>query len=122
MHIAAGAAFLAAFQLSAETVSPPVSGSPGQPSFVKHAPPKRNEGDECQRRLQKQQEIKKAIREKRVIVGMTPNEVRSAWGWPELTHPVQGIDESTDRWTFRRKGHGLVDLYFKNGTLVHIGD
>lgn len=117
MHVAAWAALLVAFPLNAGTDP---SRASGQPLPVKQAPSRRIDGDECQRRLLKQQEIKEAIREKRVIVGMTQKEVRSAWGWPELTHPVQGIDESTDRWTFRRKGQGMVDLYFQNGILVRI--
>lgn len=105
----AGAALILALQMHAETAPLPSA-----------APSKQSAGVKRQQRLVKQQEIKKAIREKRVIVGMTPNEVRSAWGWPELTHPVQGIDESTDRWTYRRKGHGLADLYFRNGILERI--
>ncbi len=118
MRIAVWVPLLVALQFSAAAAEPPHSALSGQPSLAR----RRNEGDECKRRLQKQLEIKKAIREKRVIVGMTENEVRSAWGWPELMHPVHGIDESSDRWTFRRKGQGLVDLYFKNGILVQIGD
>jgi len=65
-------------------------------------------------------EVRKAIAEKRVIPGMTAREVHSAWGWPERTHPVHGIDGSTDRWTYRREAEGLVDLYFKNGILTHL--
>jgi hypothetical protein len=66
-------------------------------------------------------EVRKAIAEKRVIPGMTEREVHSAWGWPEMTHPVHGVDGSTDRWTYRREGQGLVDLYFKDGILTHLG-
>ena len=119
-HIAAWAIFIIAFQLHAETAPLPTPGSPKQSALVKQTSPKRNTGGEYQQRLAKQQEIKKAIREKRVIVGMTPKEVRSAWGWPELVHPVHGIDESTDRWTFRRKDQVLAYLYFRNGILERI--
>ncbi|MEJ2745926.1 MAG: hypothetical protein P8123_09635 [bacterium] len=114
------ALLISAFQLHAEIVQITASETPKRPAYRKQTPKKRNVGGTHQPRLVKQREIRKAIREKRVIVGMTPRDVRSAWGWPELTHPVQGINESTDRWTFRRDGMGLVDLYFRNGTLVRI--
>jgi len=116
-----GAVLILTFQLNAEIVRITASETPKQPAKIKkQASPKWNANGARQPRLVKQREIRKAIREKRVIVGMTPSEVRSAWGWPELTHPVHGIDESTDRWTFRREGLGLVDLYFRNGALVRI--
>jgi hypothetical protein len=120
VRIAAWAAFLVAFQLNAGTDPSRASGASRQPRLAKPTPSERSDGGTCQQRLLKKQQIKKAIREQRVIVGMTQKEVRSSWGWPELTHPVQGIDESTDRWTFRRKGQGTVDLYFRNGILVRI--
>ncbi|MCX6354813.1 MAG: hypothetical protein NTZ78_07915 [Candidatus Aureabacteria bacterium] len=72
-----------------------------------------------QKALLKKQEIRTAIHEKRLIIGMTQAEVRSAWGWPDLTHPVQGVATETDRWTYRREGKGFVDLYFENGILTH---
>lgn len=117
---AAAAILISVLQLSAETAPQPTSTPKKQPATVKHVKPTQNAAGAYHHRLAKQQEIKKAIREKCVIIGMTPNEVRSAWGWPELVHPVQGIDETTDRWTFRRKGQGLVDLYFRNGALERI--
>jgi len=120
VRVAAWATLLVAFQLNAGTYPSRASGAPGQPRLVKPTPSERSDGGKYQRRLLKKQQIKKAIREQRVIAGMTQKEVRSSWGWPELTHPVQGIDESTDRWTFRRKGQGMVDLYFRNGILVRI--
>ena len=55
-----------------------------------------------------------------VLVGMTEKEVSSAWGSPDRTHPVHGVDVSSDRWTFRREGEGLVDIYFKNGVVTNI--
>lgn len=116
----AAAVLVLAFQLHAETAPRPTSTPPKQPASAKHVKPKQNAAAAHQPRLVKLQEIKRAIREKRVIVGMTPSEVRSAWGWPEFIHPVQGIDETTDRWTYRRKGQGLVDLYFRNGILERI--
>ncbi|MCX6357796.1 MAG: hypothetical protein NT045_08005 [Candidatus Aureabacteria bacterium] len=73
-----------------------------------------------QQELSKRYEIRKATREKRVITGMGEHDVKSAWGWPEFTHPVQGVDTSTDRWTYRRGGEGFVDIYFQNGVVTHI--
>ena len=65
-------------------------------------------------------EVRNAVRGKRVLVGMTEKEVCSAWGWPERTHPVHGVDVSSDRWTYRREGEGLVDIYFKNGVVTNV--
>lgn len=75
---------------------------------------------ERQRELRWKQEVRNAIRDKRVIAGMTEKEVNSTWGTPERTHPVHGIGVSTDRWTYRREGEGLVDLYFRNGVLTQV--
>jgi hypothetical protein len=119
-RLAAWSAVLVALQLNAGTDSSRAPGVSGQPRFAKPTSSEKSAVGAHQRRLLKKQQIKKAIRERRLIVGMTQKEVRSSWGWPELTHPVQGIDESTDRWTYRRKGQGMVDLYFKNGILVRI--
>lgn len=71
-------------------------------------------------RLNWNHKVRTAIYEKRVLIGMTKREVRRAWGWPERTHPVGGINITTDRWTYRRKDEGLVDCYFENGKLVRI--
>ncbi|MEI6633909.1 MAG: hypothetical protein WCP22_08835 [Chlamydiota bacterium] len=73
-----------------------------------------------QRDLRWKGEVRNAVREKRVLVGMTEKEVSSAWGSPDRTHPVHGVDVSSDRWTFRREGEGLVDIYFKNGVVTNI--
>jgi len=86
-----------------------------------HSSITRREIPSRQKALIKKQEIRTAIHEKRVILGMTQADVRSAWGWPELTHPVQGVATETDRWIYRREGKGFVDLYFENGILTHKG-
>jgi hypothetical protein len=82
-------------------------------------PPRPGPSDR-RRELRWKQEVGTAIRERRVLVGMTEREVQAAWGSPDLTHPVRGPHTSTDRWTYRREGEGLVDLYFKNGVLTQI--
>ena len=46
--------------------------------------------------------------------------MQAAWGGPDRTHPARGPHSSTDRWTYRREGEGLVDLYFRNGVLTQI--
>jgi hypothetical protein len=71
--------------------------------------------------LLRRADARKAINEHKVLVGMSEREVRSAWGWPDQTHPVAGTDHKSDRWTFRRPGEGLVDLYFQDGVLTHVG-
>lgn len=93
----------------------PGAGKAGAKRQKRPAPPDRR------RELQWREEVRNAIREKRVVVGMTEREVNRAWGSPERTHPVHGIGVSSDRWTYRRGPEGLVDLYFKNGVLTHVG-
>ncbi|MDD5557532.1 MAG: hypothetical protein PHN82_09840 [bacterium] len=75
--------------------------------------------DAVRERITWRQEVKTAIARRQVIPGMTQREVRAAWGWPEQTHPVGGVDGTTDRWTYRRPGEGRVDLYFRNDILTH---
>lgn len=82
--------------------------------------PKRPEPADRHRELRWKQQVGDAIRERRVLVGMTEREVGAAWGSPDRTHPVRGPHSSTDRWTYSREGEGLVDLYFKNGVLTQI--
>lgn len=70
-------------------------------------------------RLSHEEEVRRAVREKRVIPGMTEEQVRSSWGWPDLTHPVHGTYVYTDRWIYDRDT-GPVSLFFNNGMLVSI--
>jgi len=93
---------------SQEAVSPPGEAAP--PAST----------DKVQERLSWEQQVHQAIHHKRVITGMTENQVRSAWGFPELIHPVHGIYAYTDRWIYDRPGSGKVSLYFYNGVLVQI--
>lgn len=100
------------------------SGPPPPPVAVRGVaaaghPPKPPPPDRT-RDLRWRKEVKDAIREKRVLIGMTEREVNSAWGSPERTHPVHGSTSSSDRWTYRRRGEGLVDLYFRDGILTQI--
>lgn len=98
------------------------SPAPNRPFLVRERQPgDAPQEDARQKEMRRKQDVRRAIVEKRVIPGMTQKEVRSAWGWPELTHPVHGVDIHTDRWTYRREGEGLVDLYFTNGVLTHVG-
>jgi hypothetical protein len=70
-----------------------------------------------QKRLQWIQEIQNAVHEKRVINGMNPSQVQSAWGFPDSTRKVDNVDTHTDCWTYHR-AEGPVYVYFKDGTVV----
>ena len=97
----------------------PYAGLP-EPADAAESHPPRPDPPDRRRELRWKQEVGAAIRERRVLVGMTEREARAAWGSPDLTHPVRGPHTSTDRWTYRREGEGLVDLYFENGVLTQI--
>lgn len=103
----------------------PVTHTPPRPAVAAFppagAPEARPAEDKLRNKLLWKQKVRKAIYEERVILGMTQKEVKSTWGWPEHTNPVHGIDTYTDRWTYRREGEGLVDLYFMNEILINIG-
>lgn len=71
-------------------------------------------------RLSWEEEARQAIYQKRVIPGMTERQVQSAWGFPDLVHPVHGIYTYTDRWTYDRDGIGKVSVYFNNGIVTSI--
>ena len=103
-------------ETAVEPPSPIATGKPHTP-MSQASPKSRSEHHE---KFLWMQEVRKAIHEKRVMKGMTEKEVCSAWGWPDRTNPVHGIDKDTDRWTYRRDGEGLVDLFFENGILVQI--
>lgn len=128
-HAALWSAFLVPFGihpgLCADAGTPRARSSTGASQIRKsfagmHQAPGQKALPERQKQLMQMNEVRQAIREKRLLAGMTEQEVRSAWGWPEFTHPVHGVDTFTDRWTYRRKGEGLVDLYFENGVLTRI--
>jgi hypothetical protein len=71
-------------------------------------------------RLSWEEEVRQAIYQKRVIPGMTERQVQSAWGFPDLVHPVHGTYTYTDRWTYDRDGVGKVSVYFNNGIVTNI--
>ncbi len=101
-------------------VRKPISDELLKTSYTKAKAKKPQPVSEQQEKFLWHQKVRKAIHKESVIPGMTEKEVQSAWGWPERTHPVHGIDTHTDRWTYRREGEGLVDLFFKNGILEQI--
>jgi hypothetical protein len=113
---AAGAsgAVQAAAQSRIPVEAPPPAKDAAVKGMRKPSPPDR------QHDLRWKGEVRNAVREKRVLVGMTERDVSSAWGWPERTHPVRGVDVYSDRWTYRREGEGLVDIYFRNGVVTNV--
>ena len=58
---------------------------------------------------------------RRPLVARREVEFHDQRGSPERTHPVHGAHTSSDRWTYKRPGQGLVDLYFTDGVLTQIG-
>lgn len=87
---------------------------PAQPPFYGPASPP--SFDPVTERLSRERTVRAAILRKEVIPGMTPREVRDAWGWPDLTHPVHGVGVYTDRWIYTRDG-GRTIVYFNRGTV-----
>lgn len=76
--------------------------------------------NKVQERLSWEQQVHQAIYQKRVIPGMTEKQVKSAWGSPDLIHPVHGTYTYTDRWIYGREDSGKVSVYFNNGIVVNI--
>lgn len=64
--------------------------------------------------------IEEAVKAKRVICGMTRNEVMSAWGNPSVTKEVEVGGTSYEQWVYENRNRvpGLDTLYFRNGVLV----
>ncbi len=91
---------------------------PEEPDFP---PPPTPTLNPVQERLLKRREIREQIYRKNVVPGMTPREVRSAWGYPYLTHPVHGVYEHTDRWIYKRP-QGRAAVYFKNGKVTSVNE
>lgn len=91
---------------------------PAQPPFASSAPPRAT--DPVTSRLSWERTVREAIFRKEVIPGMTPRQVRDAWGWPDLTHPVHGVGVYTDRWIYTR-GDGRTIVYFNRGKVTSVG-
>lgn len=72
-------------------------------------------------RLAKEREMRAQIYRKNVVPGMTARQVRSAWGYPDLMHPVHGVYEYTDRWIYNRPG-GRAVVYFKDGEVTSVNE
>ncbi len=72
-----------------------------------------------QQRLALKREMRAQIYQKNVVPGMTQREVTSAWGWPDLTHPVHGVYDYTDRWIYKRPD-GRAIVYFRGGAVVSV--
>ncbi|MCX6339502.1 MAG: hypothetical protein NTX71_06240 [Candidatus Aureabacteria bacterium] len=94
---------------------PPQDVAPPSGEAAPPGPPNR-----VQERLSWEQEVHQAIHQKRVIPGMTEKQVESAWGFPDLIHPVHGTYTYTDRWIYDRDDSGKVSVYFNNGIVVEI--
>lgn len=82
-------------------------------------PPPGPAPDPVAERLSRERAVRAAIRRKEVLPGMTPREVRDAWGWPDLTHPVHGVGVYTDRWIYTRDGARTI-VYFNRGTVTRV--
>jgi len=50
------------------------------------------------------EEVKKAIRKKAIIRGMTKADVRICWGRP---HRIEKVGEKSEAWIYRRKVYGV---------------
>jgi hypothetical protein len=93
---------------------------PGESPPAQEEPAAPTPTNKVEERLSWEQKVRQAIYHKRVIPGMTEKQVQSAWGFPNLVHPVHGIYNYTDRWTYDRDGVGKVNVYFNNGIVVSV--
>jgi hypothetical protein len=122
---------LEASPTSAAPTFPPVQQPEEQPepeaiSFPAEWPPSELDQPERstaptkeQKDLQWIQEVQKAVYEKRVIKGMTKQQVQDAWGFPDWTHAVDNMNTHTDRWTYHRSD-GVKYVFFNNGAVVSV--
>jgi len=66
--------------------------------------------------------IQKAIKERKIICGMTMEEVVLSWGKPTKREEITLGEENYEKWIYEKRENGkLTDLdilYFKNGILV----
>ncbi|MCX6357795.1 MAG: hypothetical protein NT045_08000 [Candidatus Aureabacteria bacterium] len=73
-----------------------------------------------QQRLDWKRDVRQAVYTRSVIPGMTAKQVEKAWGWPDLIHPVHGVEDYTDRWIYQREDEGRAIVYFRNGRVVNV--
>lgn len=66
-------------------------------------------------------EIKRAIRGRRVVVGMTSDQVISSWGRPERTSTSMESGFAMEHWIYPGR-HSQRHVYFKNGEVVSFTD
>lgn len=100
-----------------DSPQPIVFGASAPRAAPQSAPPTR-----VQQRLDWLRDSREAIYQRRVLPGMTQKQVRAAWGWPDLTHPVHGVEVYTDRWIYDRPGQGRATVYFKEGLVVSVDE
>ncbi len=57
-----------------------------------------------------------AIRSKKLLLGMTPEQAVQSWGRPERINSSGGQNGSTDQWIYARQ-EGVYYIYFRDGEL-----
>ncbi len=63
--------------------------------------------------------VERAIKEKRVIYGMTMEEVIESWGNPDVEHELIINGRLYQSWAYK-KGSRTKIIYFRNGIVVDI--
>jgi hypothetical protein len=53
-------------------------------------------------------DVKDAVRDGRVVDGMTREQVELAWGWPRTIEPLAN-PSGAERWIYRRRGYECLD-------------
>jgi hypothetical protein len=61
----------------------------------------------------RQAEIKKAISERKIFIGMSDDDVRKSWGKPEKINSTISVGGKHEQWVYSDQY-----LYFENGTLT----
>ncbi|MBV0933565.1 hypothetical protein [Marinobacterium weihaiense] len=74
--------------------------------------------DEASQRRQWREKIERAIQRRQVIVGMTEDQVRRAWGQPTEVNRSTSRSGATEQWVYREKDAAKADyVYLENGTV-----
>lgn len=107
------------------TIESPASAKPRSPEeILKDVEESRAKGREIveqrakearQRRL-----IKEAIRDKRVMIGMTKEDVIASWGRPSDINRTVRSSGVREQWVYRRKSGNTQYVYIRNGKVTSI--
>jgi hypothetical protein len=91
--------------------------APGAEATVKAAEPPPAGKPAPSTAAARKQKIDRAIREKMLVVGMTPAEAIRSWGEPTKKNTRQEATGPSEQWIYGRDLHSRTYVYFENGEL-----